>query len=47
VQQARLDVGAEISDQKRRLVRHDVADEVDVTRKPVELGDGDRARLAS
>ena len=36
MQQERLDVGAEISDQKRRLVRHEAADEVDITRKPVE-----------
>src|SRR5271165_7227129 len=43
VQQERLHVRAEIGDQKRRLVRHEPTDEVNVTREPVELGDGDRA----
>jgi len=46
VQQERLDVGPEIGDQKRRLVRHEAADEMHVAREPVELGDGDRARLS-
>ena len=47
VQQERLDVGAEIGDQKRRLVRHEAADEVHVAREPVEVSDGDGARLTS
>jgi hypothetical protein len=45
VQQERLDIGAEIGDQKRRLVRHEAADEVHVAREAVELGDRDRARI--
>jgi hypothetical protein len=45
VQQERLDVGAEIGDQKRRLVRHQAGNEMHVTREPVELGDGALARL--
>src|SRR5271165_4337076 len=45
VQQERLHVRAEIGDQKRRLVRHEPADEVNVTREPVELSDGDGAML--
>jgi hypothetical protein len=36
VQQERLDVGAEIGDQERRPVRHKAADEMHVTREPVE-----------
>jgi hypothetical protein len=43
VQQERLHVRAEIGHQKRRLVRHEPTDEVNVTREPVELGDRDRA----
>jgi hypothetical protein len=46
VQQERVDVRAEIGDQKRRLMRHEAADEMHVARKPVEFGDGDRARLS-
>src|SRR5271165_3980665 len=45
VQQERLHVRAEIGDQKRRLVRHEPTDEVNVTREPVELGNSDRTCL--
>jgi hypothetical protein len=45
VQQEGLDVGTKIGDQERRLVRHQAVDEMQVARKPVEFGDGDRARL--
>jgi len=46
MQQERLDVGSEIGDQKRRAMRHEAADEMNVTRQPVEFGDGDRRPLA-
>ncbi len=45
MQQERLDVGTEIGDQKRRLVRHQAGNEMHVAREPVELGDGNGARL--
>jgi len=35
-----------IGDQKRRLVRHQAGNEMHVTRKQIELSDGDRARLS-
>jgi len=35
VQQERLDAGAEIGDQKRRLMRHEAADEVHIAREAV------------
>ena len=40
-----LDLGAGIGNQKRRLVRHEPRNEMNVTREPVELGDGDGAML--
>jgi hypothetical protein len=46
VQQERLDVGAQLGDEERRLVRHQAADEMHVTRQPIELGNGDGGGLS-
>ena len=45
MQQERLDVRAQLGDEERRLVRHQAADEMHVTRQPIELGDGDGGGL--
>ncbi len=41
VQQERLNVRPKIGGDERRLVRHQAADEMHVTRQSLELGDGD------
>jgi hypothetical protein len=42
VQQERLDVGAQLGDEERRLLGHQPADEMHVTGQSIKLGDGDR-----
>jgi hypothetical protein len=46
MQQEGLDLRAEVGDQKRRLMRHEAANEMHVARQSIELGDGGRRSFA-
>jgi hypothetical protein len=46
VEQGRVGIGAEFGDDERHLVDHQSADEVDVARQAIELGDEDGAPRA-
>ena len=42
-----INVRAELATDERDAMRHQAADEMNVARQPVELGDGNRRRLAA